>query len=199
MSRPGLGNGDPGRGPHGSAPGKEAKPSGRRAWLIGSVAAGAAAGGLGWAWWQEQQALRLAAQTAGVWDLRLAQPEGGELVMQNLRGRPMVLNFWATWCPPCIKEMPDLDRFYRQFATQGWQVVGVAVDAPTPVREFLSRSPVSYRIGLAGMEGTGLSRRLGNDSGGLPFTAVFNAAGQVVLRKLGESSLEQMQSWAKLA
>ena len=171
----------------------------RRALTYGGVAAAAAAGGLGWAWWREDQAIRWAEQTGGVWDLRFAQPGGGELVMQTLRGRPLVLNFWATWCPPCVKEMPDLDRFQRQFAARGWQVVGLAIDAPTPVREFLARLPVGYRIGLAGLDGTGLSRRLGNEGGALPFTAVFNAAGAVVHRKLGEASLQQMQQWADLA
>ena len=172
---------------------------GRRALLFGGVAATAAAGGLGWAAWQQQRETALAAQTDGIWDLRFPQPGGGELVMQALRGRPLVLNFWATWCPPCVKEMPDLDRFQRQFAALGWQVVGLAIDAPAPVREFLARSPVSYRVGLAGLDGTALSRRLGNESGALPFTAVFNAAGAVVQRKLGEASLQQMQQWAKLA
>ena len=94
--------------------------------------------------------------------------------------------------------MPDLDRFQRQFAAQGWQVVGLAIDAPTAVREFLMRTPVGYPIGLAGLDGTGLSRRLGNEGGALPFTAVFNAAGRVVERTLGEASLEQMQQWARL-
>lgn len=172
---------------------------GRRALLYGGVAAAAAAGGLGWAWWRDKQAAEWAAQTGGVWDLRFPQPGGGELVMQSLRGRPLVLNFWATWCPPCVKEMPDLDRFQRQFAARGWQVVGLAIDAPTPVREFLARSPVSYPIGLAGLDGTTLSRRLGNQTGALPFTAVFNAAGAVVLRKLGEANLQQMQQWAERA
>ena len=172
---------------------------GRRALLYGGVAAAAAAAGLGGAWWREQRAAEWAAQTGGVWDLRFAQPGGGELVMQSLRGRPLVLNFWATWCPPCVKEMPDLDRFQRQFAAQGWQVVGLAIDSPTPVREFLARTPVGYPIGLAGLDGTGLSRRLGNEGGALPFTAVFNTAGRVVQRKLGETSLEQMQHWARLA
>ena len=171
----------------------------RRALLYGGVAAAAASGGLGWAWWHEKQATAWAAQTGGVWDLRFPQPGGGELVMQSLRGRPLVLNFWATWCPPCVKEMPDLDRFQRQFAAKGWQVVGLAIDAPTPVRDFLARTPVGYPIGLAGLDGTGLSRRLGNEAGALPFTAVFNAAGVVVHRKLGEASLQQMQQWAALA
>jgi len=95
--------------------------------------------------------------------------------------------------------MPDLDRFQRQFAAKGWQVVGLAIDAPTPVRDFLARTPVGYPIGLAGLDGTGLGRRLGNEAGALPFTAVFNAAGVVVHRKLGEASLQQMQQWATLA
>jgi len=177
-----------------------AQPSkGRRALLYGAVAAAATAGGLGWAWWRDKQSAELSETAGGVWDLRFPQPGGGELVMQALRGRPLVLNFWATWCPPCVKEMPDLDRFQRQFAAQGWQVVGLAIDAPTAVREFLARTPVGYPIGLAGLDGTGLSRRLGNEGGALPFTVVFNAAGRVVQRKLGESSLEEMQAWVKLA
>jgi thiol-disulfide isomerase/thioredoxin len=177
-----------------------AQPSqGRRALLYGAVAAAATAGGLGWAWWRDKLSAELSETAGGVWDLRFPQPGGGELVMQALRGRPLVLNFWATWCPPCVKEMPDLDRFQRQFAAQGWQVVGLAIDAPTAVREFLARTPVGYPIGLAGLDGTGLSRRLGNEGGALPFTVVFNAAGRVVQRKLGESSLEEMQAWVKLA
>ena len=171
---------------------------GRRALLYGSVAAAAAVGGLGWAGWRDRQAAELSETAGGVWDLRFPQPGGGELVMQALRGRPLVLNFWATWCPPCVKEMPDLDRFQRQFAAQGWQVVGLAIDAPTAVREFLARTPVGYPLGLAGLDGTALSRRLGNEGGALPFTVVFNAQGKVVQRKLGESSLEQMQAWVKL-
>ena len=174
-------------------------PNRRRALRYAGVAASAAGGGLAWAWWQAQQSTRWANETGGLWELRFAQPDGGELVMNTLRGRPLVLNFWATWCPPCVKEMPDLDRFQRQFAAQGWQVVGLAVDGPTPVRDFLARTPVSYRVGLAGLDGTGLSRSLGNESGALPFTVVLNAAGRIVKRKLGEASLQQMQEWAVLA
>ena len=82
--------------------------------------------------------------------------------MATLRGQPLVLNFWATWCPPCVKEMPEIDRFQREFAARGWQVLGLAVDRPQPVREFLARTPVGYTIAMAGLEGTELSRQLGN-------------------------------------
>jgi hypothetical protein len=67
------------------------------------------------------------------------------------------------------------------------------------VREFLARSPVSYGIAMAGFSGTDLSRQLGNESGGLPFTAVFDRAGRVAHRKLGETNFDQLAAWAAAA
>jgi thiol-disulfide isomerase/thioredoxin len=106
------------------------------------------------------------------------------------------MNFWATWCPPCVKEMPLLDQFHRQHRAAGWQVVGLAVDGPTPVRQFLARVPVGFAIGLAGFDGTELSRRLGNERGALPFTVVFGKEGRVLHRKLGEVTPEELATWA---
>ena len=136
----------------------------RRTLVTGGVAAAAVVSGVGWALRRQRQQ---AAQDDGLWALRFERPEGGELVMAELRGRLLVLNFWATWCPPCVKEMPELDRFHRTFAPQGWQVVGLAIDGPTPVRDFLRRVPVGFPIGLAGLGGTDLVRKLGNPAGGL--------------------------------
>ncbi len=117
--------------------------------------------------------------------------------MAALRGRPLLLNFWGTWCPPCVKEMPELDRFARQFKAQGWQVVGLAVDNPKAVREFLARAPVSYAIGLAGFEGSDLARTLGNDASGLPYTVAFAASGNVLQRKAGATTLDELTRWAQ--
>ncbi|MFP5397584.1 MAG: TlpA family protein disulfide reductase [Gammaproteobacteria bacterium] len=166
----------------------------RRSVVTVGVAAVAAATGIGWALRHQR---RQAADDDGVWALRFERPEGGELVMADLRGRPLVLNFWATWCPPCIKEMPELDRFHREFAPQGWQVVGLAIDGPTPVRDFLRRVSVGFAIGLAGLGGTDLVRRLGNAAGGLPFSVIFGRDGQVLHRKLGETSFDELAGWAR--
>jgi thiol-disulfide isomerase/thioredoxin len=166
----------------------------RRRWVVTGLGA-AAAGVAGW----YARESRFEAETGGLWEHRFPQPGGGELLMAAQRGRPLVLNFWATWCPPCVKEMPALDRFHRQFGPQGWQVVGLAVDGPAPVQEFLQRTPVGFAIGLAGFEGTDLSRRLGNETGALPFTALFGADGRILQRKLGETSFDELVGWARKA
>ena len=174
----------------------------RRHWILGT--AGVAAAGAGVAW-QLARGPAGASGTAAVgedatqqfWQATFTQPDGQPLAMASLRGQPLVLNFWATWCPPCVKEMPELDRFARHLHSRGGQVLGLAVDNPTAVRQFLARAPVSYPIGLAGFEGTDLSRKLGNHVGALPFTAVFNKAGVLVHRKLGETSFDELVRWVQ--
>ena len=131
-----------------------------------------------------------------LWALRLERPEGGELALASLRGRPLVVNFWATWCPPCVKELPELDRFQADHAARGWQVVGIAIDSPAAVRQFLGRQPLRFPVGLAGLEGTELARQLGNAAGGLPFTVVLDREGRVVRRKLGATTYAELAGWA---
>lgn len=159
-------------------------------------AAGAAAGAAGLAW-QVRRGGASEEEPAALWEARFVRPEGGELAMASLRGRPLVLNFWGTWCPPCVKEMPELDQLQRQWGATGGRVVGLAVDNPTAVREFLARRPVSYTIGLAGFEGTALSRQLGNREGSLPFTVLFDRYGKIVQRKLGAVDLAELQTWTQ--
>lgn len=167
----------------------------RRRWALGAgVAVAAASAGTGLALWR--QAARSSKAEAPLWQMTFDQPSGQPLTLAGLRGHWLVLNFWATWCPPCVREMPALDRFHREFASRGWRVVGLAVDQREPVREFLARTPVSFDIGLAGSGGIGLSRQLGNDSGGLPFTVLFGRDGTLQRRHLGETSYALLAQWA---
>ena len=175
----------------------------RRAWLVAAGGVAAAAGaGLSW--------LRQGTGVAGgdappaaasqapdsLWALKAQRPQGGELDLAGLRGKPLLINFWATWCAPCVREMPLIDRFHREYGPRGWQVLGLAIDRPAPVSEFLARVKVGFPIGLAGLDGMDLLHGLGNAQGGLPFTVVINAAGQLVQRKLGETSFDELAGWA---
>jgi len=180
----------------GATPGPGA--STRRRLLFGAVGAAAGAAGIGLAWWQGQQASALAPEQAALWQLEFQTPGGGPLAMRSFAGKPLLLNFWATWCPPCVEELPLLDRFFSENSGNGWQVLGLAVDQAAPVNSFLQRMPLRFPVALAGFAGIELSKSLGNLSGGLPFTVVLGAAGAVVHRKIGLVKDEDLQLWRNL-
>ena len=166
----------------------------RRRAVLGAVAGVAVAAGAGLAW-QRRARTDAAAPETQLWAMRFDRPGGGRLEMQALRGRPLLLNFWATWCPPCVSELPLLDRFHRNQPAGGWQVAGLAVDNQDPVLAFLAKHPVTFPIGLAGAGGVDLARQLGNGSGALPFTAVFDRSGTLIARKLGVIEPGDLQNW----
>lgn len=134
---------------------------------------------------------------ADFWTQTFDTPDGKTLALSAYKGKPILLNFWASWCPPCVKEMPDLDHFHKDMKAKGWQVIGLAVDGPTPVREFLTKVPVGFDIGLAGFGGTELSQALGNTAGGLPFTVVIGADGRIVHRKVGGTTYAELKALAE--
>lgn len=171
----------------------------RRLWLTGGVAAAAALAGGGVAWWKFQpHAVEIGAEAAW-WDLAFDTPAGDATVsLAAMRGQPLLVNFWATWCPPCVEELPLLNAFYRAQRARGWQMLGVAVDQPSAVRSFLQRIPLDFPVGMAGLGGTELSKSLGNVSGALPFTVLFGADGAVAARKLGQVKPEDLAQWAQL-
>jgi len=168
----------------------------RRGWVLGaSVAVGSLAAGAGGALLR-RRVVASAGPEDQLWTSSFDTPDGKRLAMSDHRGYPLILNFWATWCPPCVREMPTLDRFHRAHLARGWRVIGLAADDLGPVRDFLARTPVSFPIGLAGFEGVELSRRLGNLGGGLPFTLLFGRDGAVVRRHMGESDVDLLAGWA---
>jgi len=162
----------------------------RQAVAMGGVAVAATLGGLGWS-------LRRRAPTdPAFWTRRFATPDGAELALSSLRGRRLLLNFWATWCPPCVREMPALDRFHQRWSPRGWTVLGLAVDNAAAVQAFLRQTPVTFPVALAGVSGIELSRQLGNELGALPYSVVFDVDGRIVRQHHGETTGELLESWA---
>jgi thiol-disulfide isomerase/thioredoxin len=172
----------------------------RQAAITAGVGAVAVAAGVGWSLRRSDAPKPDSSPgPGGLWTARWPSAASGEVQMAHLRGRPLVLNFWATWCEPCLREMPALDRFARDFSPSGWQVVGVAVDQIDKVKAFLTRTPVSFVIAVADASALTLARSLGNDAGALPFSVVISASGSITHRKLGESTYDDLAAAAKAA
>jgi len=112
-----------------------------------------------------------------------------------LRGRPVLVNYWASWCGPCIKEMPVLDAFAAEQGEHGIQVLGIALDNETAVRQFLAKLPVDYRIALEIPSGNDSSVRMGNRQNVLPFSVLIDAQGRVQAQKAGSFSHKALAQW----
>lgn len=167
----------------------------RRRWLAWGVA------GLGLAAAQTQISRAFASTAAPaakdpLWDIALPSPDGTEFRMAAHTGQPLIINFWATWCAPCVEELPLLNAFHAK--DNGWGTIGIAVDTPANVQRFVQRFNLSFPIGIAGAAGVGLAKELGN-TGGLPFTLVVDRKGMIRDRKVGQIHAADLANWELLA
>lgn len=111
-------------------------------------------------------------------------------------GTPLLVNVWASWCGPCIEEMPELERFAAARDRHGIQVVGLALDQPDAVRAFLARIAVSYPIVLDTPGPADASVWLGNVRGLLPYSVLVGADGRIRKQKLGPFAHGEIEGWA---
>jgi len=112
-------------------------------------------------------------------------------------GRPLLINVWASWCGPCIEEMPELQRFHAEQDSNGVQVIGIALDDEAAVREFLKKIPVVYPLFLDGAGPRDAGVRLGNPKGVLPYSVLISADGRLLKQRIGPFEHGEIAAWAK--
>lgn len=106
----------------------------------------------------------------------------------------MVVNFWATWCAPCVEEMPELVALQNDMAASNVQVIGMSIDSASAVGEFATKHKITYPLYIAGLGGTELMKQFGNQAGGLPFTVIIRPDGSVKKQYLGRLKMAELKT-----
>ncbi|MEO8779880.1 MAG: TlpA disulfide reductase family protein [Rhodanobacter sp.] len=127
--------------------------------------------------------------------LILPDLEGHPHALSDYHGRRLLLNFWASWCGPCLEEMPALNQAQTNFGDHGAIVLGIAMDNPDRVRAFLANHPVSYPILLGQLKAPSTSLQLGDKHEILPFSVLVGENGRIVATHAGAMSHAQLEQW----
>lgn len=124
--------------------------------------------------------------------LNLPDLTGNSRNLKQWNNTVLVVNFWATWCPPCRKEIPEFISLQESLGHKGVQFIGVAIEAREPVEKFAQKHSINYPILIAGDDGIHHSTAFGNLIGSIPFTAIIDRQGQIRHRQAGPISREQI-------
>ena len=166
----------------------------RRQWMmIGGISMLALLAGVFSSHWISQTGLASDPSVKAFFTNPWQTPDGKSANTEDWRGKVLVVNFWASWCPPCVEEMPTLDKIAQEYAAKNVLIVGIGIDSPSNIRQFLEKTPVSYPIMIGGLDGSALAKQMGNAQGALPYTVIINAKGKSVYTKLGKISEEELK------
>ena len=124
-------------------------------------------------------------------DFSYPDVDGQMQAVSQWQGKILVINFWATWCPPCLEEIPEFIQLQQAYQAHNVQFVGIALDDQKAVADYLQRININYPMLIAGDEGEQLARQLGNMIQAVPFSVIVNQQGQIVHRQSGELSKQQ--------
>lgn len=150
------------------------------------------------------QATRPAAEAsdgAGADPYALAFPDadGKSQSLGQWKGKVLVVNFWATWCAPCIAEMPELEKMQREFARRGVVIVELGTENADKVRKFRDRQHIGLPLLAGGYDAMTIARNWGDMQGVLPYTAVFSADGRFLHSQLGPIVADRLRTWLNAA
>jgi thiol-disulfide isomerase/thioredoxin len=160
--------------------------------LLVCFVAGAAGFGT-WHWWQGREAAK--AQAVARADLAFPDLDGKPHRLDEWRGKLVLLNFWATWCTPCLKEIPLLVETQQQHGPRGLQIVGIAMDDVAPVKAFAERLRINYPILIGQADVAVAMDELGDELGAFPFSVLIAPDGRILDRASGDLSREEIAAW----
>ena len=163
--------------------------------LIAGAAALLAGGWLGWARLQPATPT----QMHTLWNTPFSDLAGKPFSLSAMKGKPLIVNFWATWCGPCKEEMPDFQKLASSDLGKQVQIVGIGIDNAANMQAFADKLGITYKLLDGGPTSLDLLKMLGNQVGGLPFTLVFDANGKVVTSHLGKITYDELQNTSKRA
>ncbi|MBS0375551.1 MAG: TlpA family protein disulfide reductase [Proteobacteria bacterium] len=126
--------------------------------------------------------------------MRLQGLDGKPHALSEWDGKSLIVNFWATWCAPCRREIPLLNRIHREYASKGFEVVGIAVDFVDDVKAYTKTFPLDYPLLIGEDDGLAAARAFGVDALAFPFTAFTDAEGRIVTVHLGELQPAQLEA-----
>lgn len=112
-------------------------------------------------------------------------------------GQVLMVNFWATWCPPCRKEMPAFIELQEKYKDKGFQIVGIALDEKQAVIDFTDPMGMNYPLLMADQDGSAITKAYGNRLGVLPYTVIIDRKGNIVHRLRTELTFEQVEGMIK--
>jgi len=159
--------------------------------VVGALAAIAIA-----AWYRAQLPGPIDAQASrGLYGLTLDDADGHAQSLSQWRGQLLVVNFWATWCAPCVSEMPELDRLQREFSSREVAIIGIGVESQARVRQFRDQLGLHMTLLAGGYDSLSVARSFGDEQGVLPYTALLSADGRLLRTHAGALRPGQLRAW----
>jgi thiol-disulfide isomerase/thioredoxin len=137
--------------------------------------------------------------TADLFAKQLPDLSGQAHSLKEWQGKTLIINFWATWCPPCLKEIPEFIAMQKEYANKNVQFIGIAVDDKAAVKDYAVKVSINYPILLATDNGIDIARQWGNIIESLPFTVIVNPQGKIIHRQLGEMTRTELETIIKVA